>query len=114
MAVVLLFPPLLALLAAILDLSVTSTSILPFGACYVIMHKVYCPFNLMEDRVKRTLRAKQLIVSTLDVLLLFLSILPYIFCKGKFGVLQLIRKIVILNVPVRSNYYLSGKTWIER
>ena len=30
----LLFPPLLALLAAILDLSVTTTSILPLGACY--------------------------------------------------------------------------------
>ena len=37
----LLFPPLLALLVAILDLSVTTTSILPFGTFYVIMHKVY-------------------------------------------------------------------------
>ena len=37
----LLFPPLLALLAYILDLSVTSAPILPSGACYVIMHKVY-------------------------------------------------------------------------
>ena len=37
----LLFPPLLALLAAILDLRVTTTPILPFGACYVIMRKVY-------------------------------------------------------------------------
>ena len=34
-------PPLLPLLAAILDLSVTTTPMLPFGACYVIMHKVY-------------------------------------------------------------------------
>ena len=40
-AVLLLFPPLLAVLTAILDLSVTTTSILPFGACYVILHKVY-------------------------------------------------------------------------
>ena len=39
--VLLLFLPLLALQAAILDLSVTTTSILPFGACYVIMHKIY-------------------------------------------------------------------------
>ena len=31
----------LALLAFILDLSVTSTTILPFGACYVIVHRVY-------------------------------------------------------------------------
>ena len=38
--VLLLFPPLIALLAAILDLSVTSTPILHFRACYVIMHKV--------------------------------------------------------------------------
>ena len=37
----LLFLPLLALLAVILDLSMTTTPILPFGACYVIMHKVY-------------------------------------------------------------------------
>ena len=36
-----LFPLLLALLAAIFDLKVTTTPILPFGACYVIMHKVY-------------------------------------------------------------------------
>ena len=28
-------------MAAILDLSVTTTTVLPFGACYVIMHKVY-------------------------------------------------------------------------
>ena len=35
-----LFPPQLALLAAILYLSVTTTVILPFGACY-IMRKVY-------------------------------------------------------------------------
>ena len=39
--VLLLFPPLLALLAAIFNLSVSSTPILPFGACYVIIHKVY-------------------------------------------------------------------------
>ena len=39
--VLLLFLPLQALLAAILDLSVTTTPILPFGACYVIMHKAY-------------------------------------------------------------------------
>ena len=39
--VLLLFSPQLALLAAILNLSVTTTPILPFGACYVIMHKVY-------------------------------------------------------------------------
>ena len=37
----LLFPPMLTLLAAILNLSVTTTPILPFGTCYVIMHKVY-------------------------------------------------------------------------
>ena len=37
----LLFSLLLALLAATLDLSVTATPILPFGACYVIMHKVH-------------------------------------------------------------------------
>ena len=43
----LLFPPLLALLAAILDLSMTISPILRFGACYVIMHKVYLPS--MED-----------------------------------------------------------------
>ena len=41
-AILLLFPPLLALLAAILDLSVTTTPILAFGACYVTMHKVFC------------------------------------------------------------------------
>ena len=35
------FPRILALLAAILDLSVTTTPLLPFGACYVIIHKVY-------------------------------------------------------------------------
>ena len=39
--ILLLFPSLPALLAAILDLSVTTTPILPFGACYVIMLKVY-------------------------------------------------------------------------
>ena len=33
-----LFPPLLALLSAILDLSVTATPTLPFATCYVIMH----------------------------------------------------------------------------
>ena len=38
--VLLLFPPLLALMGTILDLSMTTTSILPFGACYVIMHNV--------------------------------------------------------------------------
>ena len=32
---------LLALLAAILNLSVTTTTILPFGACYVMIHKAY-------------------------------------------------------------------------
>ena len=32
---------LLALLAAILDLSMTTTTILPLGACYIIMHKVF-------------------------------------------------------------------------
>ena len=37
----LLFHPLLALLVAILDLSLTTTPKLPFEACYVIMHKVY-------------------------------------------------------------------------
>ena len=37
--VLLLFLPLLALLAAILDLSMTTTPILPYTACYV-MHKV--------------------------------------------------------------------------
>ena len=36
-----LFPPPLDLLDAILDLSVTTTPILPFGACDVIMHKVH-------------------------------------------------------------------------
>ena len=46
--VLLLFPPLLALLAAILDLSVTTTPILPFGAYYVIMHKVY--WSLLTKR----------------------------------------------------------------
>ena len=40
-AVLLLFPPLLELLDAMLNLSVTATPIPPFGACYVIMHKVY-------------------------------------------------------------------------
>ena len=35
------FPPLLALLAYILDLSVTTTTILPFEASFVIMHRVY-------------------------------------------------------------------------
>ena len=39
--VLLLFPLLLALLAALFDLTVTITPILPFGACDVIMHKVY-------------------------------------------------------------------------
>ena len=39
--VLLLFPPLLGLLGAILDLHMTSTPILPFGAFYLIMHKVY-------------------------------------------------------------------------
>ena len=29
-------------MASILDLSVTTTTVLPFGVCYVIMHKVYC------------------------------------------------------------------------
>ena len=29
-------------MAAILDLSVTTTPILPFEVCYLIMHKVYC------------------------------------------------------------------------
>ena len=38
--VLLLFPPQLTLLAAILDLSMTTTPTLSFGACYVIMHKV--------------------------------------------------------------------------
>ena len=28
--------------AAILDLSVTTTPILPFGACYVITHELFC------------------------------------------------------------------------
>ena len=37
----LLFPPPLALLATILDLSKTTTPILPVKACFVIMHKVY-------------------------------------------------------------------------
>ena len=32
--------PLLALLAATLDLSVTTTTILPFEACFVIMHTI--------------------------------------------------------------------------
>ena len=36
-----IIPPLRALLVAILDLSLTTTPILPFGACYVIVHKVY-------------------------------------------------------------------------
>ena len=36
------FPPLLTLLAAILDLSMTTIPILPFGACYISIHKVYC------------------------------------------------------------------------
>ena len=36
---------LLARLVPILDLSVTTTTILPFAACYVIMHKVYCFLN---------------------------------------------------------------------
>ena len=40
--IILLFPPLLAPLAAILDLSVTTTPFTVFEACYVIMHKVYC------------------------------------------------------------------------
>ena len=34
--------PLIALLATILDVSVTTIPILLFGASYVIMHKVYC------------------------------------------------------------------------
>ena len=38
--VLLLFPPRLALLGAILHFSVTTTNILLFGACYIIMHKV--------------------------------------------------------------------------
>ena len=39
--VLLPFSPVLALLVAILELSVTTTPIMPLGACYVIMHKVY-------------------------------------------------------------------------
>ena len=39
--VLLLFPPLLSRLAAILDLSVTTTPIPPLGACYVIIHLVF-------------------------------------------------------------------------
>ena len=40
--IILLFPPILALLAAILDLSVTTTdSHTASGARYVFMHKVY-------------------------------------------------------------------------
>ena len=37
--VLLLFPSLLALLAAILDLKVTTTPILPFGACHIITNQ---------------------------------------------------------------------------
>ena len=40
-SVLLLFPPLLVLQAAILHLSATTTPIIPFGACHVIMHKVH-------------------------------------------------------------------------
>ena len=44
--VLLLFPTLLALLAAILDLNLTTTPILPFKACNVIMYKVYSSFSI--------------------------------------------------------------------
>ena len=46
--ILLLIPALPALLADLLDLSVTTTPILPFGACYVNMHKFYCWGNLIE------------------------------------------------------------------
>ena len=48
---------LLALLTSILNLSVTKTVILPFGACYVIMHKVYseCDKKCIELRDKNRL-----------------------------------------------------------
>ena len=39
--VLLLFFPLPSLMASILDLSVTIATILPFGACYVIIHEVH-------------------------------------------------------------------------
>ena len=41
-AILLLFPPILALPAAILDLGVTTATILLFGAYYIIVHKDYC------------------------------------------------------------------------
>ena len=44
-------PESLALLAAILDLRVTTTPKLPFGARYVIIHKVYCLGYLWMGRV---------------------------------------------------------------
>ena len=40
---------------AILDLSVTTTPILPFGACYVIMHKVYLKKKKSYGRGSQTL-----------------------------------------------------------
>ena len=43
--VLLLFPPLLALLAAILDFSVTTTPTLSLGACNVIMHRFIAGFH---------------------------------------------------------------------
>ena len=48
--VLLLFPPLLALLGAILDLSVATTPILPFEACYVIFHK--CLLSVVKPKAK--------------------------------------------------------------
>ena len=50
--VLLPFPPLLALLAAILALSMTTTPILPFKACYIIMHKVYWGLNLQRSTIQ--------------------------------------------------------------
>ena len=43
------FPPLLALMAAILDLSMAKTPRLPFGACYIRMHKIYYLFWMDFD-----------------------------------------------------------------
>ena len=45
--VLLLFLPLLTLLAAILDWSVTTTLILPYRVCYIIMHLVHLSLTLL-------------------------------------------------------------------
>ena len=60
----------LVLLAAILDLIVTTTPILPFGECNVIMHTVYCEQRLLL-----------LITITLSTLLMELSWLMLFYVR---------------------------------